>query len=102
MTAPTLGTGGVPSARCSNCAYSDDGESPSDPADGRWWLCRRRAPIVYAAADDGFAGGNGIFPRVSPDDWCGEWIQSCLNTGEPKQEDFLANELRLFVEDSEA
>lgn len=77
----------VPS--CGNCAYSDDGHSPADKADGEWLLCRRRPPLVFSAADDGYDGGEGIFPRVDAIEWCGEWVQCCVNTGEPRQRNFL-------------
>jgi len=87
---------GVYFVSCSNCAYSDAGASPADKNDGEWMLCRRRAPIVSTPANDGYSGGDGIFPRVERDDWCGEWVQNCTNTRQPKQIDFLAAELHLF------
>lgn len=88
----------IPSVHCSTCAYSDDGYSPARRADGDWLLCRRRAPVVYADAGDGYRGGDGIFPRVARDDWCGEWVQCCINTSQPKQRDYLTAELGLFHE----
>lgn len=89
---------GVPSVYCSTCAYSCDGFSPINKTGdgGLWLLCRRRAPVVYSAADDGYSGGDGIFPRVDPRDWCGEWVQNCINTNQPKQRDFLTAELHTF------
>lgn len=87
---------GIAYVACSNCTYSDEGESPAE--NGGWLLCRRRAPVVYAAAGDGYRGGEGIFPRVDGDDWCGEWVQCPTNTREPKQRDYLAAELHLFHE----
>lgn len=89
---------GVAFVSCVNCTYSDDGEGPADLNEDRWLLCRRRAPVVYAAASDGYAGGEGIFPRVTRDDWCGEWVQCPSETREPKQRDYLAAELHLFHE----
>jgi hypothetical protein len=89
---------GVHSVKCSNCAYGDDGPSPVNKEDGEWMLCRRRAPIASTAANDGYVGGDGIFPRVEPDDWCGEWVQNCFNTHQPKQMNFLEADLHLFHE----
>lgn len=80
---------------CKNCAYSDDSSSPFDPEDGEWLLCRRHSPVVLAAEKDGYDGGRGIFPRVARDDWCGEWVQHCVNTNEPKQRSFLAAYLEI-------
>ncbi len=81
---------------CANCAYSDDDASPVEASDGEWILCRRRAPVVRTEADDGYVGGPGLFPRVDRDDWCGEWVQSCMNTRQRKQRDFLTQELELM------
>ena len=81
---------------CRNCAYSDDSDSPADPKDGEWLLCRRRPPVVFAAVNDGFVGGAGVFPRVRRDDWCGDWVQNCANTDEPKQAKFLEASLEIY------
>jgi hypothetical protein len=77
---------------CDRCAYSDEGEAPFDTKDGMWLLCRRRPPVVFRSADDGYAGGPGVFPRVHRDDWCGEWVECGVNTGRLKQATFLSNE----------
>ena len=63
-------------AMCANCAYSDADYSPTDPKDGDWLLCRRRAPAVFELANDGYDGGDAVFPRVDRTDWCGEWVMS--------------------------
>ena len=81
---------------CRNCAYSDDGNSPADPKDGEWLLCRRRPPIVFAASDDGYDGGKSVFPRVAYDDWCGEWVQHCINTHESEQRSYLVAQLEIY------
>jgi hypothetical protein len=83
---------------CENCTYSDDGESPADKSDGEWILCRRHAPVVFGEAKDGYSGGNGVFPRVAPIDWCGEWVQDCINTGQRDQDNYIARQRALFEE----
>jgi len=81
---------------CKNCAYSDDGNSPADPKDGEWLLCRRHPPVVFAAKNDGYDGGQGIFPRVEKDDWCGDWVQHCINTHQPKQRSYLEAHFEIY------
>jgi hypothetical protein len=75
--------------RCDNCTFSDDGPSPADPTEGRWLLCRRHSPRVFSSVDDGYIGGDGVFPRVARNDWCGEWVISQINTGEKEQITYL-------------
>ena len=75
---------------CQNCSYSDDAESHADPAEGRWLLCRRRPPVTFGAALDGYGGGPGVFPRVAAQDWCGEWVLSVTNTDAREQTTYLA------------
>jgi hypothetical protein len=48
--------------------------------------------VVFRSADDGYAGGPGVFPRVYPTDWCGEWVECSINTGRLNQATFLSNE----------
>jgi hypothetical protein len=85
---------------CLTCAYMDDGNSPADEEEGKWLLCRRHAPTTFAEATDGYSGGTGVFPRVERDDWCGEWVQNCVNTNERKQMAFLACQLEVFEADN--
>lgn len=61
-------------AVCRTCVYSDDGFSPADKADGEWILCVRHPPTVFRATEDGYTGGDGVFPRVDRYACCGEWI----------------------------
>ena len=77
---------------CTTCAYSDELMSPADRSDGDWLLCRRRPPVVFRSADDGYIGGPGVFPRVERTDWCGEWVECSINTGRMQQATFLSNE----------
>jgi hypothetical protein len=76
----------------------DDGESPTDPEAGRWVLCRRHSPVTFGAANDGYSGGHGIFPRVTITDWCGEWVQCGINTGDGTQRTYLQHDRELFDE----
>lgn len=76
---------------CDMCVYSDEGEAPEDRSVGVWLLCRRRPPVVFRSADDGYSGGPGVFPRVKRDDWCGEWVECSIETGRLRQATFLSN-----------
>jgi hypothetical protein len=81
--------------KCLTCAYSNEGPAPADGNDGKWLLCCRYPPVVFRAADDGYTGGAGVFPRVDRDDWCGEWVECAINTGRLKQTTFLSSELAI-------
>jgi len=61
-------------AVCENCLYSDGGLAPAYAADGTWVLCCRHPPVVLQVADDGFAGGIAVFPRVDRNAYCGDWV----------------------------
>jgi hypothetical protein len=58
--------------RCETCKYAD-------ASDDGFLLCRRRPPSSHAIVG---AGPNGprvlgtvtSLPRVSPHEWCGEWL----------------------------
>jgi hypothetical protein len=90
--------------RCETCSYMDEGESPAIPISddrrqlGQWLLCRRYPPVVLSKANDGYAGGTAVFPRVDRKDWCGEWVQSSINSNDRRQKTFLFNELDIFDE----
>ena len=63
-------------AACAICRYSVPAFKPGLPTALE---CRRRSPTVNAAKVDWrsqpkFAG----WPRVRPEDWCGEWTPSAL------------------------
>ena len=56
---------------CSNCKYWQDISRNIDRG-----YCRRNAPRPAAVSPIGETGNlDGVWPRTSPGDWCGEWSQ---------------------------
>lgn len=94
-----------PTPVCENCAYSDCSYSPANTADGEWLLCRRRSPLVVAAVNDGYDGGNATFPRVAPDEWCGEWVQNAVYADGLRRRTYLQADMenaRDYLQDKKA
>lgn len=62
---------------CKECAFCDIGggarkELPGS-AGAAQHLCRRHPPLVDTAVN-GSRGFEAVWPLVSIDDWCGEWV----------------------------
>lgn len=59
--------------RCVGCRFYDRNERASaDGGDLRWGRCRRSVPTLHSIQGRAFSG-EGVWPRVRDDDWCGAW-----------------------------
>lgn len=58
---------------CIGCRFYDRDEGASSEGGGlRWGRCRRSVPTLHLVPGRGFSG-EGVWPRVRDDDWCGAW-----------------------------